>query len=175
MSKTFDLGDTTGAAKDVIIIGGVALVGFILWRSGTLKVLGSAFSGLTESVGDTADILSGIGSAATSFAHGTVDVVKDLTSGPALFLDYLIDGRPLDYFSGQEATSAYVVIRQRHFNSQWQMSSSAYQAVKGMHSDNEKILKTYVLDGLKLKPSLQKIIKLTDFVVIRPNGEIQSA
>ncbi len=160
MAKSFDLGDASSLARTGLIVAGGGALIYLAYKS---NLLGLGQKVLEGTAGAANYALESVGGA----ANAVVDYWNNGTG--KLLLAAGGNGGNI------EATSAAVVIRLRDFNSQWQISSTAYQAAKGMHSDNERILKTYVLDGLGLKPSLQKLIKLTDFVVIRSNGEIQSA
>ena len=153
MAKGFDLADYASLARTGLYaaIGGAIV--YAIYKSNALGAGGKLVDSVVGSVTDAAV------------------AVKDYwDNGTGKLM--LWAGGNLD---GIEATSAYVVIRKRDFNSQWQISDTAYKAAKGMHQDNERILKTYVLDGMGLKKNLQNIVKLTDFVVIYPNGEIKSA
>jgi hypothetical protein len=182
MASNLSLSGITGTAKDGLIVGGVALAAFAIWKVWNSSAVQSTIDGYKAAeptikfVGDAANVKNKLVWDGAKYVYESAWGGTDggFMGAWSNWWEQVFSGN-YESTKSLESSSAYVVIRQRDFNSQWQMSSSAYQAAKGLHSDNEKILKTYVLDGLKLKPSLQKIVKLTDFVVIRPNGEIQSA
>jgi hypothetical protein len=164
MTKGFQLESAVGLAYAA---AGLGLV-YLIYKSGLFQVAGSVTETAVEAAGAVKQGVS-------NYGDFMAEKMLEKSWWEILLPNPFSDSYREIYGTGIKATSGYVVIRQRDFNAQWQISSTAYQAAKGMHSDNEKILKTYVLDGLKLKPSLQKIVKLTDFVVIRSNGEVQSA
>jgi hypothetical protein len=155
---------------------GVAAVVFVLYRSGVFK-------GLTNLAGEAFDIVGG----ATELVNHTVTSAKNgvewawdgwnTTSGLGMSqLGQLANGNYGQmYGSAVEATSAYAVIRMRDFDSAWKIKDIAYKAIVKMHPDNKAILEKYVLDGMGLKPALQKLVKVTDFVIVFKDGSFKSA
>jgi hypothetical protein len=171
MAKGFDLGDASSLASTglVLVVGG-ALV-YMAYKSNLLGLAAGAVEGAAGLVVD------GVGHASDAYKQ---NAAGSTGTGQAwwerLLSNPISDSWNEIYNPGIKATSGYVVIRKRDFNSQWIYSNAAYAAAVDMYPGNRDILSKYVLDsGMKLKKSLQNIVKLTDFVVIRPNGEIQSA
>jgi hypothetical protein len=168
-------GAQTSYNIDVITAASVAAVGFtILYFAHKSNLLGLGVKAIDGAAGFVVGAVEGVENNQKLAEAGSTGT--GLSWWETLLRNPISDSWNEIYNSGMKATSGYVVIRLRDFNPQWVYSNSAWAAAVDMYPGNRTILSNYVLDsGMKLKPSLQKLIKLTDFIVIRPNGEIQSA
>lgn len=185
-----DYVDVTKAGVIALAVGGFA---WWVYRSGILDAIVKT-AGATGKALDVTDVLLNTQKKATIDASlSLTDKFWNSETGGwmgqwSAYWGQILDGKYQDT-KGVEATSAYVVIRARDFNSSWQMTDTAYKAAVGMHKGNKDILEKYVLDNTsttmvgwsvllpnpKLKPALQKLVKTTDFVVIYPDGSFKSA
>lgn len=161
-------GDYIEAGKTLAIGGAVVAVGVLLYRSGFGSTLIKAGAGVAKAADSALENIGTSGQAVWKWYENT--------SGKGLQqLGEIANGNFSQAFgSSVEATSAYVVVRRRDFSSSWQMSESAYKAAVGMHKDNKAILQNYVLNGMGLKPNLQNLVKLVDFVVVFKDGSMKS-
>jgi len=160
-----------------VAVGAAVLgVGFLLYKSGVLKGVFNASSNVMDAVDTTLEI----GSAAWGNIKESGQWAWDgWNAASGLGMSQL--GEAVNGNFGQmvgsrvEATSAYIVIRARDFDSKWIMKETAYKAAVGMHKDNKAILEKYVLTGAALKPAFQQLVKTADFVVIYKDGSFKSA
>ena len=166
---SMNAGQYIEAGKTLAIGGAVVALGVMLYRFG----VGSALLKVADAAGTVA------GKAAENIGQSAQATWRfwEHTSGAGMQqLGEIANGNFSQAFgSSVEATSAYVIVRKRDFNSSWQMSESAYKAAVGMHKDNKAILQTYVLNGMGLKPNLQNLVKLTDYVAVFKDGSMKSA
>ncbi|WP_430455602.1 hypothetical protein [Rheinheimera sp.] len=173
----------------------VSVAGFAWWvyRSGVLNTLLKA-AGVAENAFDVADVVLNTQKKTTvDAALAVTDKFWNSETGGYMgawssFWDQVSQGKYQDT-KGVQATTAYVVIRARDFDSSWKMKDTAYKAAIGMHPGNKAILEKYVMDKAStsvagwsvllpnptLKPALQKLVKTTDFVVVYSDGSFKSA
>lgn len=166
------------AQLGVTVAAGTAVlgVGFLLYKSGILKGLFNASSNAMDALDTTLEL----GGVAWENLKGSGQWVWDgwnSTTGLGMSqLGEIANGNFSQvYGSRVEATSAYIVIRARDFDSLWRMKETAYKAAVGMHKDNKAILDKYVLSSMSLKPAYQGLVKTADFVIIYPDGSFRSA
>jgi hypothetical protein len=166
---SMNAGQYIEAGKSLAIGGAVIALGIFVYRSGVGSVLFKAVDkaadvagGALENVGTSASAMWGAWEHTTGKGLQQLGEIANGNFGQA-------------FGSSVEATSAYVIVRKRDFNSDWKMSESAYRAAVGMHKDNKAILQTYVLNGMGLKPNLQNLVKLTDYVAVFKDGSMKSA
>lgn len=153
------LGDYASIARTGLYVAlGGALV-YMAYRSNLLGLSGKLLEG---AAGAANSVAGSVGNAASG--------VKDYWDNGT--------GKLLLWAGGNgnsiEATSAYIIIRQRDFDSNWRIKDYAYQAAVQAHPANEAILKAYVLNGMGLKPSLQTAVKAVNAVAVFANGEVKN-
>lgn len=182
-----NLRDYAETTKIAAMIGGGGLLAYLVWKSGILQGAAKVTGAVSDAVGYVKN---------HDDAQMFIDANKYLTdktnaggvglgSGDFFGLNYwwLNPGLMIPGYNskltadaiGVKATSAYIVIRARDFDSQWKMKDTAYLAAVKMHQDNKAILDKHVISGGTLKTAFRNLVKTADFVVIYPDGSFKSA
>lgn len=176
MSDSMNANDYAQLGVTVAVGALVVGAGYLFYKSDLGKSLLSVAGGVFDSAGSTAKIADYV---ITSTKGGVEWAWNGWNAVSGLGMSQLGDASNGNfsqmYGSRVEATSAYIVIRARDFDSKWTMKETAYKGAVGMHKDNKAILEKYVLTGSALKPAFQQLVKTADFVVIYPDGSFKSA
>lgn len=182
-----NLRDYAETAKIAAMVGGGGLLIYGLYRAGIFTLL----SKTADAVGGAVDYVENVkGEDFTTPASRALNEQLNigglgLGSGGSFGVEYwfmnpslMIPGLKSLVTAdavGVKATSAYIVIRARDFDSQWRMKDTAYLAAVKMHKDNKAILDKHVMSGGTLKTAFRNLVKTADFVVIYPDGSFKSA
>ena len=152
MSDSMTIKDYVDVTKAGVIA--VSVAGFAWWvyRSGVLDAIIKT-AGATGKALDKTDVLLNTQKKATLDASIAVtDKFWNSETGGWMgqwssYWNQIFQGKYEDT-KGVNATSVYIVIRARDFDSNWRMKDTAYKAAVDMHKGNKEILEKYVLNNV---------------------------